>query len=310
MNYQVVGFGALNLDKLYQVNRIAREDGESFIKNRTVSCGGSAANTIIGLSRLDLKTALIGKVAADREGEMLTRNLEKEGVETQGIIRSENGRSGNVMGFVDEAGERALYVDAGVNDGISPDEVDLKLASHTDILHLTSFVGESIKAQEALLEKLPQKIKVSLDPGRIYAEIGSEKLVNILKRTDILLINRAELDLLTHNKYKTMEEEIESLRKYRIDTIVVKLGDKGCYATDDERSFYLKSFPVECRDTTGAGDAFNAGFLYGQIKGHNLEESSIMGNYVASCCLKDMGGTSSLPAAEDLEKFLKNYLAK
>ncbi|HTX61512.1 MAG TPA: carbohydrate kinase family protein, partial [Methanobacterium sp.] len=114
MNYQVVGFGALNLDKLYQVNRIAREDGESFIKNRTVSCGGSAANTIIGLSRLDLKTALIGKVAADREGEMLTRNLEKEGVETQGIIRSENGRSGNVMGFVDEAGERALYVDAGV----------------------------------------------------------------------------------------------------------------------------------------------------------------------------------------------------
>jgi ribokinase len=305
MTFQVVGFGALNLDKLYQVNKIAREDGESFIKSVSESCGGSAANTIIGLSRLEMKTVMIGKVASDREGELLLDNLSNENVQTTGIIKAEDGRSGTVMGFVDEAGERALYVDPGVNDLITLDEIDLNLVYNTEFLHLTSFVGNSIKAQEELLEKLPTKVKISLDPGRLYAEKGINSLVNILKRTDILLINRAELKLLTNNKYKTIEEEIKSLENYNIAIKVVKLGEDGCYATDGDKSYSLKAFPVKCRDTTGAGDAFNSGFLYGHIKGLNLEKSCIIGNYVASCCVGGWGGINSLPYKNNLDEFLK-----
>lgn len=305
MTFQVVGFGALNLDKLYQVNKIAGEDDESFIKDVSESCGGSAANTIIGLSRLDIKTAIIGKLAQDREGEKLIDNLKNEGVPTSGLIKSKDGRSGSVMGFVDEVGERALYVDPGVNDLITLEEMDLNLAYNTEILHLTSFVGDSIRAQEELLKKLPENVKVSFDPGRIYAEKGRENLGKILERTDILLINKAELKSLTYDKYKSIEEEIKSLAKYDINIIVVKLGEEGCYATDDEISCSIKSFPVKCQDTTGAGDAFNAGFLFSQIKGFNLDQSCIIGNFVASCCVEGVGGTTSLPYRDDLEKFLK-----
>ena len=71
MKLDVVGFGALNIDKLYQVNRIAHEDEEAYITGFSESCGGSAANTIIGLARLGVKTGFIGKVATDREGTLL-----------------------------------------------------------------------------------------------------------------------------------------------------------------------------------------------------------------------------------------------
>ena len=304
MTYHAVGFGAINLDKLYQVNKIAREDAESFIKDLKISCGGSSANTIIGLSRLGLKTALIGKTAQDSEGELLLENLKNEGVESRGIISTPEGRSGNVMGFVDEAGERALYVDPGVNDRINLEEIDLDLVFNTKILHLTSFVGASINAQEELLEKLPPEITVSLDPGRIYAEYG-EKLARILKRTDILLINRAELKILTQKKYKSIDEEIKSLRNFDIDIIVVKLGDAGCYATDGETNIKIESFPVECKDTTGAGDAFNAGFLYGHIKRRTLKESCIIGNYVAACCVEIFGGINGLPDFEKVNNKLQ-----
>ncbi|MEN6592426.1 MAG: carbohydrate kinase family protein [Methanobacterium sp.] len=310
MAFDVVGFGALNLDKLYQVNKIAGEDDESFIKDLNVSCGGSAANTLIGLSRLNLKTAFLGKVARDREGEILLQNLEDERVNTEGVIISPEGRSGSVMGYVDEEGERALYVDSGVNDEIKLEEIDLNLAFNTKILHLTSFVGDSIHAQEGLLDKLPPSVKVSLDPGRIYAEKGLEDLSEILERTDILLLNRTELKLLTRYIYKTMEEEIESLKNFDIDIIVVKLGERGCYATDGESSYFVETFPANCKDTTGAGDAFNAGFIFGYLKGENLEGSCVMGNYVAAQCVEDFGGTTNLPDALKLKGLLKDLNKK
>ncbi|MEM2816579.1 MAG: carbohydrate kinase family protein, partial [Candidatus Bathyarchaeia archaeon] len=108
--FHVVGFGALNVDKLYRVNRIAGPEEESFISGYEETCGGSAANTIVGLARLGCRVGFIGKVARDREGKMLAMEFKREGVDTGGIVWAEGGRSGSVLGFIDERGERALYV--------------------------------------------------------------------------------------------------------------------------------------------------------------------------------------------------------
>ncbi|MBV1767669.1 MAG: carbohydrate kinase family protein, partial [Methanobacterium sp.] len=123
---EVVGFGALNMDLLHQVDSIAGADEETFIKNVTTSCGGSAANTIIGLSKLGLKTGYIGKVATDSPGKLLKNNLIKENVDTTHLLISPDGRSGQVMGFIDSKGQRALYVDPGVNDDIHISDIDLE----------------------------------------------------------------------------------------------------------------------------------------------------------------------------------------
>src|SRR5208282_6459566 len=140
--FDVVGFGALNVDMLFKTERIAGAEEERFIEDYTEACGGSAANTVVGLARLGCKVGFIGKVANDREGKLQIDCFSNEGVDTSGIIQSKNGKSGSVMGFVDKKGARALYINSGVNDTIEPREIQWDYVSQTNFLHLTSFVGE------------------------------------------------------------------------------------------------------------------------------------------------------------------------
>lgn len=304
----VVGFGALNVDKLYNVNKIAFKDEEAFITDFNIFCGGSAANTIIGLSKLQTKTGFIGKIADDQDGRLLVKNLQKENVNIDGIIINKQGRSGNVIGFVDQEGQRALYVDPGVNDLIRYNEVNLDYINQSKILHLTSFVGKSIKAQEQVINEIPENITVSMDPGRIYAERGLKYLKNILNRTDIILINEEELKHLTGNKNKTFKDSAKILLEYGIEIVVVKRGDKGSYVTNGIENHLIKPFNVKCVDTTGAGDAFNAGFLYGFINGNDIVESNNIGNYVASCCIQEFGAINGLPEISKLKKEMNNII--
>jgi ribokinase len=304
-DFDVVGFGALNMDQLHVVDHLAGPDEESFIAGFTESCGGSAANTIIGISRLGLKTGYIGKVSSDREGKLLLNNLLQENVDTEGIIVSLQGRSGRVMGFVDQTGQRSLYVDPGVNDTILIDEIDLSYLINTKILHLTSFVGDSFQAQQDLISEIHDKIKVSFDPGRLYAQRGGDSLKSILNRTDILLINEAELELLLGNNFNSYSQGARLLLENGIENVIVKRGDKGSYAVNNELEVSLPCFETRCVDTTGAGDAFNVGFLYAFLKKYNLEESCKFGNYVASKCVECSGAISGLPNVSNIEKLEK-----
>lgn len=297
--FDVVGFGALNVDKLFKVNRIAEAEEESFVTGFEETCGGSAANTIVGLSRLGCKVGFIGKVAGDREGRMLLEDFQKEGVDTSGTRIAKRGRSGGVMGFVDEKGERALYIDAGVNDGIKFEEMDLAYVTGAKFLHLTSFVGEtSFETQKKLIERLPKNFNVSFDPGALYAQRGIGELESIIEKTFVLLPNAIELKLLTGlDDYK---KGAETMLKRGIKMVAVKLGSKGCYVTNGKESSIVEAFKVRVVDTTGAGDAFNAGFLYGLISGKNLHDCGRIGNFVASRCVMKMGARQGLPRLKDL----------
>jgi ribokinase len=254
----------------------------------------------VGLARLGCKAGFVGKVAEDREGRMLIDDFRKEHVDTEGIVQTKNGRSGTVMGFVDAKGERALYVDPGVNDTISFGEIKTEYAFHTGFLHLSSFVGEkSLQTQKRLVETLPQSVKVSLDPGELYVRRGLASLEPIIKRAFVLLPNQRELGLLTETTgYK---EGAKALIKTGVKIVVVKIGGKGCYVTNGKESHLIEPFKVKIIDTTGAGDAFNAGFLYGLTKGKSLHECGRIGNFVASRCITKMGARTGLPRLKDLE---------
>ena len=299
--FDVVGFGALNVDKLFKVNTIAAAEEESPITDTAETCGGSAANTVVGLARLGCKVGFVGEVARDREGRMLTEEFRKEGVDTDGINIARHGRSGTVMGFVNEKGARALYIDPGVNDEIEFNETNKKYASQTRFLHLTSFVGEkSFITQKKIVETLPKNVKISFDPGILYARKGSAVLGAILKKAYVALPNACELELLTGKT--DYGEGAQALLDERVKIVAVKLGSKGCYIASGEESCLIGSVKVKVVDTTGAGDAFNAGFLFGLIRKKSLRECGLIGNFVASRCIMEMGARTALPTLADLKK--------
>lgn len=329
--FEVIGFGALNVDHLYHVDSLAAKDQESFIKNKSSSCGGSAANTVIGLSKLGITTSYIGKVANDSEGKMLLDNLEHENVDTSNISIEDKGCSGQIMGFVNDEGDRSLYVDPGVNDDIKLSDISLDLVNSSKILHLSSFVGDSFKAQNDLIDKLDDKVTLSFDPGALYVKKGLNSLKNLLKRTNILLINEIEIKTLfkhiinedkdfsdDYNDFLNLRDSLEikeeelcksvafALHKSGISTVVIKRGSKGVFALDKNEIVSESCFNVKCIDSTGAGDSFNAGFLYAKLNGYSLKNSCIIANWTASKTIQEFGASTSSPTLKDFKNDIAN----
>jgi len=297
LTFDVVCFGALNVDKLYRVNHIAKAEEESEIQEFVESPGGSAANTAVGLARLGVRTGYIGKVAAGRDGEYLLGAFRKEGVNTDGIVVSKDGRCGSVTGFVDQEGQRALYLDPGVNSTLRFDEINLEYVTGVKFLHLTSFASnDPLRAQIKLINMFPE-IAVALDPGMIYARKGLDRLRPLVKKCYATLPNEGELRLLTG---KGCPEGAEVLLDEGVKVVAVKLGDKGCYVTNGKERHFVEPYKVNVVDTTGAGDAFCAGFIYGLLNGKTLKECGVIGNFVASRVLTEMGARNGLPRKSEL----------
>lgn len=297
--FDVIGFGALNVDTLLKVDKIAGAEEESFIHDYAEACGGSAANTVVGLARLGCTVGFVGKVADDHEGQLQIDCFQKEGVNTDGIIRSPKGKSGVCLGFVDKKGARALYINPGVNDQIEFREIQAPYITDTQFLHLSSFVGEkSFRAQKKLMSFLPDTVKVSFDPGSLYAQKGLSAIEPIIQNSFVMMPNSVELELLTGER--DIPKGAQTLINMGVQIVAVKMGDKGCYVSNGEEKMTLQPYKVPVVDTTGAGDAFDAGFLYGLVHNRPLEDCGKLGNFVASRSVMKMGARDGLPAREDL----------
>ncbi len=305
----VIGFGALNIDKIFFVDKIPKKDEESFIKSIETHFGGSAANTIVGLSRLGLKTAYIGKVGNDDDGYRIIEDLKREGVNTRNI-KIGKGRTGLAMIFVDSNGNRAILLDPGVNDEIKYSEIDVDFVNEFKILHLSSFVCKnsklSFESQRELVKNTD--IEVSFDPGHIYAQKGLDALRDIIKRTSIFLPNKIEIEMMTQRNYIDGAKFL--IEKYKCKIVAVKLGRTGCHVFWKKHDIFIPSFKTNIVDTTGAGDAFNAGFLYGYLNNKPPKICGILGNLVASLKIRKPGPRSGLPKKDELSKMWKDFIGK
>ena len=292
----VLGFGALNLDKLYRVDKIAAAGEETFVKGLTISPGGSAANTIVGLARLGVNTGYIGKIANDSEGKYILNDLRNEKVNVKGIDITEKGRSGVCIGFVDDFGERSLYIDPGVNDNLAYKAINQDYVESSKFVHLTSFVGNiPFRAQKSIVKNF--KTEITMDPGELYARKGINEIKPILKKTFVFLPNENEIRILTNQNYEIGAKE---LIKLGISIIAVKLGHKGCYVTNGKEDYLIPPLKKKAKDSTGTGDAFCSGFIYGLLHGRDIYECGRLGNFIASCCIEKYGARTGLPTKREL----------
>ena len=315
-NIEVVGLGALNMDYLFQVERIL-DDGEAVVNEATLSPGGSAANTIYGLAKLGLNTGFTGVIGNDAEGKVLLQDFQKVGVDVSQIRVKPQAKTGSVLCLSDRLGRRSLYVLPGANNLLTIDDLDLSYINQARILHLSSFADDrQFKVLLKLIDRLGSSIKVSFAPGALYATKGLNALTPILNRSHVLFINHNEIWQLTG------EEVIagaESCLRQGCHIVVVTLGrgmglklKKGishrtvtaiCYIRDAENEYAIEPDSrntVSEVDTTGAGDAFTTGFLYGLLKGKGLEECGDLGDIAARFSVAKVGAREGLPNLKQL----------
>lgn len=276
---QVVGLGACNMDFIMKVPRFSRADDEVDVEKLSMSLGGSAANFTVTISRLDVKSGIVTRVGQDYFGEFAWRELKKEGVETHRLLKIAE-PTGMTFIAVDQAGERSMYNSTGANAKLKLEKEDIQYIKDSPLLHLTGMYIEVVD------EASKHANTLSFSPGTILSGYGMDALEKVIKRTDILFLNKKEVKILTGMDF---EEGAQMLVDRGVPRVVVTCGSEGANLYTEEGVIHTPSKEANCLDTTGAGDTFAAGFIAAFIKGKKPVECLESGNIVASRCVERLG---------------------
>jgi sugar/nucleoside kinase (ribokinase family) len=244
--------------------------------------GGMAGNTAYALACLGLPVALVGRVGADAEGEFLKESL--AGVDLSHVISQ--GESGRAYILTDREGERTILVAPNTNDDLKEADIPWEVLAAAPYLHLTAFVGRGpLQVQQRIAGRVPDRVRLSLDPGELYARLGWPALEDILDHLETLLV--------TENEWRLLGGEPKVHPNWAPPLVIIKRGARGARLLTPPR--YL-DFPVELGgelvDTLGAGDVFAAGYLAGRMSGLHLNACVRLGNRAAAVSLRGAGRDS------------------
>ena len=254
----------------------------------------------------------MGAVGTDEHGKMLIKDFKAASVDTSQILITQKAKTGAAVCFSDKLGRRALYISPGANSLLSSEDISLAYLNQARIVHLSSFAHDrQFKLQATLSKEIDDSVKVSLAPGMLYAAKGLKALSPLLKKTYIAFMNREEIEHLTGRDFKSGAKKClnagcqivvvtlgKGLAVGKSRTIVAYICNaEGEYEIESER----RSSPPAL-ESTGAGDAFAAGFLFGLLRSKKIEECGLLGDIMAGFAIKKMGARKGLPSLAQLSR--------
>jgi sugar/nucleoside kinase (ribokinase family) len=268
---------------------------------RTFASGGSAANTIHGLAMLGADTGFIGSIGRDDTGDFFENDMKKAGVNTL-LIRRDS-VTGTAVALVTRDTERTFATHLGAAVELSEDDFEPLLFEDYDILYLEGYLITDFKVIDTACRIAREnKMLIALDLSSYNVVEGFlDQFKEIIEKyVDILFANEQEAKAFTGRepeKALTMLSELSEI-------VILKVGAEGSWVKSKDELIKISAFPVQCIDTTGAGDLYAAGFLYGFSHGMNLEKCGILGSLMAGRVIEIVG------ARMDQEKFneIKNEI--
>ena len=300
----VIGFGSLCVDFTFKVRSYPRKGSTNLSVVSFVGCGGIIGNFLVGCSRLGLKCGVIGVVGGDYYGGMIIDCLTRSGIDISMLVVDSSGSTAKVMCIVDNRGERTFIVDPGVQANINlPDEVEDYVSNcrvfHTDCLSVDH-------ALRLLRAAKSSGVMASVDIGALAEHMlhrVEEKWVyDVLKSCDIAFISEVNARRIFPG-FKPIEV-LDKMLQCGVKIAVLTLGKRGCMVVNGGKLSKVKAFSVNVVDTTGAGDAFEAGFLYSIIKGIGPADAAVIGNAVAALKCTKLGAQAGLPTIREVVEFL------
>jgi len=302
MSLDVICIGNLNIDVTAYIDHIPDLDESIYASNLTISPGGSAANTAVGISRLGLKSGFIGRVGADPYSQLLIKSLIDEGVDTSHIVVDNTGNTGFVIVLVDRSGVRRIIRWPGVNLNLSPLDIDEEYIRKAKAIHASGVKANIAYSIANLCDRY--KLTFCWDPGLIAVMEELNNLAETLSKTSILFISEAESKILTRTS--SINEAILKILDVGVKIVAVKAGVKGSYIAFNNNIHYIPAVKVKpVIDTTGAGDTYAAAFIVQTLKGKNPIQSAKYAS-VASALKVRLSGAQNIPRREEIEKFIRN----
>ena len=308
MKIDVVGFGALNYDYMFVVDKLASGNQQVIIKQALGTPGGSSANTIYSLSKLGIKTGFFGAVGDDVEGAQIKSQMQEIGIDISRIRKIHSKATSKVFVFVDSSGERAMYSLPGASTSFRVNKSDIIWLSDKKFIIISSAPGKEIlNEQRNLIANIKKSTKTIFIPGALYARYGFSELEPILTNSDIVILNSRETLELTGRKFQV---GAKWLIKKGCKIVVITLGRQGCFIYYSKKSRIIPTIKLSDNkivDSTGAGDAFAAGLVYGLLNKFPLSKAALLGNLNARFCIQGLGARSGLPDEITLINEFRKY---
>jgi sulfofructose kinase len=300
--FDAVGFGLNAVDHLIVVPAYPAFDTKTRLDAHMQAAGGQTASAMVALKRLGLRTAYAGRFGSDAEGRFGLETLRAEGVDVEFAQTIEGARNQIAFIIIDaRTGERTIIWDRDERLAYRTEDAPENFAARGRVLHLDAH--DPPACARLAREARAAGTIVSADIDNIY-----EGLPELLPHIDVLISSSEFPRRLTgiHEERAALTELKTRLHK---DAVVgMTRGVRGAILYHEGAFVESAAFPVPggCRDTTGAGDAFHAGFLYGLLQGEEIEPCLTLGCAVAALKCRDLGARAALPTAHELNQFLSS----
>lgn len=293
--FDVVVVGEINPDLVLKGNiEPAYGQVEQMVDEADLVIGSSAAIFAFGAVRLGLKVAFIGKAGNDLFGRFMLEGMKQHGIDTSGIVMDAELKTG-ISVLLTRGNDRCILTYSGTIGALRYSEIDWNVIKQARHLHIGSFylldnLRKDIPRLYAQAKDLG--MTTSLDTNYDPLEVWDDHIQETLKFTDIFLPNEKELLMVSGTD--SVQAGLDRLSN-TVPLVAVKLGKHGAMVRQGQEVFTAPPIKVNVADTIGAGDTFDAGFIYGFLNNWGLEKTLHLANTCGALSTQGTGGTSAQP---------------
>ena len=298
--FDAIGFGLNAVDHLVVVPQYPGFDTKIQLLEHVRAAGGQTASAMVGLQRLGLKTAYAGRFGSDAEGTFGLASLLSEGVNVEFAEVIDNARNQIAFIIIDKRnGERTIIWERDERLAYEPNDAPVGLAASGRVLHIDAHDPPACTMMARAARGAGTIISADID--NVY-----DGLPELLPFVDIL-VSSSEFPKRLTGISNERASLIEMKARYGCAVVGMTLGVRGALLYHEGTFLESSAFDVPggCCDTTGAGDAFHAGLLYGLLTGEEIETSLRLANATAALKCRSLGARTSLPTRSELTKLIE-----
>lgn len=299
---EVVVLGAAAVDIVARVTEMPRKDSIIFADSCEAFPGGAGANVAAGIARLGRKVTFLGKFGSDENGKLLLDAFEQDGVDTSAILTANGEPSARCFIPIDKNGDRWIFALGGAALLETVEEVNIAKIQTARVLYVAeAFTNVARKAIEVAHQA---HALVVYCPGGVVMWADRSEMEGLIHLADVLILSRAEAAAFSGSE--DVEKALSYFEKISPKVVVITLGSEGVLASLEGTHTTVPVWKAPLVvDTTGAGDAFNAGFTIGILDGLDWKQALVKGSACAALKLGKVGARTGLPTQSELTEFMK-----
>lgn len=304
---EILLLGDINIDTFWPVPEFPVPGRDGLVDEVIFEIGGAVVNSAVLLDRMGAKTRLLGCTGKDMWAERIMNALSQTTIDLSAVQTSVDSMTGINFTIVTPDGERTMFTHRGANIMLEPGAISKRIFNDASLLHISGYALLTSPQKEAAIRAVElakaSGIPVSIDSGLEPVLKDPEVFRSLLNDLTICISGPEEIQFLLGST--SPEEAAEKLIAQNISLAAIKMGAAGSLAANKREQVFMPCFEVETVDTTGAGDSFSAGMLYGWVNQLSLGATVTLASALGAMATTIYGAGMSQPTKEKVIQFLK-----